>query len=1019
MSNSIKVSVLTSLYNHKAEYVRKCLESLLSQKWQECEFILIDNGADANNKALIEEFLAKDKRFRVIRIENNEGYGKAINAGINSARGQYLGILESDDFVAKNIYNNLYKIAKTKKCDVVKCDWVSYYEKQPEKNLRKFNFPKELCGKIISPVDYPKLFTADPAIWTALYDINFIKQNNLFLSESPTGQYQDTSFNFKVFALATRVYLLDKAYVHYRRDNTNSSVRDRSAIFAISEQYHEIERFLNDHEDLRKKLVYVKNYNKSRTYRWNYGRAMGENKEVFYKEYKQDFKNSFDNREIDRRYFNDEEIDYLAKIINVPNIGHYCNDNLNICFSFDANYFNQALVAISSLIDKSSCKVGYNFYLIVKQDVDIHMKNEMRSFIQKMSPLSHVAYIKQDNIFENGYETRGVSNSTYYRLMLHRILPDVDYIIYSDVDVLFNTDLTELKSINLSDYAVAAVKDICVNQKQCWDMLTKKFSYFNQLLSGMCGEYRNAGFLILNLNKIRELNWDADVLKYSQMKLFFQDQDILNILIFNNKLSVYHLPPRYIYMIKHWDLGNYDKAVKENVITEQEYKETKGSPAIYHYAGPAKPWLCPNEPYNEAWVRYVKRHKVFKEKFFKSPIRRFLREIFYKKTLHNGYTMRRVFLGLISTKKKNGYLKLRLLGMPLFMRKRPSKMEHDIRVLGIHISKKVHTKDNIHIRYTLSGLFKYTKKPFTKKWYLMGIPIIAHKENKGSKRLSILGLPIHKTYNLAEQMATLQQQIRIANANIANLKCIIEAQTLHPKTFGAYKNAFNGKDVVLVCTGPTAQSYKMIPGAIHVGVNGAIYLDNVSLDYLFMQDYTSKQRDNSEMNLHALQYKGNNCKKFLGIIPDCRLTAVKRMSIGRIPLHYAYEDNASQYLLEDIFMHNIAYDLTREPLGDFGGTVFTALQFILFTNPKRLYLVGWDCGNAHAYKTNVKINAAMQAKICERYFIPHLRTYYPDIEVVSINPIGLKGMFQDVYTKAYIEKHPEIDLKNVEIIDIP
>ncbi|MBP1532198.1 MAG: glycosyltransferase family 2 protein, partial [Alphaproteobacteria bacterium] len=69
----IKVSVLTSLYKHKPEYVRQCLDSLVEQTLRECEFILIDNGADENNKALIKEYLEKDARFKAIYLDTNIG----------------------------------------------------------------------------------------------------------------------------------------------------------------------------------------------------------------------------------------------------------------------------------------------------------------------------------------------------------------------------------------------------------------------------------------------------------------------------------------------------------------------------------------------------------------------------------------------------------------------------------------------------------------------------------------------------------------------------------------------------------------------------------------------------------------------------------------------------------------------------------------------------------------------------------------------------------------------------------
>lgn len=79
----MKVSVLTPIYNHNITYVRQRLESLKAQTLREMEFILIDNGANQESKDLIDEFIKKDPRFKVIHFKKNVGYGNAINSGLD------------------------------------------------------------------------------------------------------------------------------------------------------------------------------------------------------------------------------------------------------------------------------------------------------------------------------------------------------------------------------------------------------------------------------------------------------------------------------------------------------------------------------------------------------------------------------------------------------------------------------------------------------------------------------------------------------------------------------------------------------------------------------------------------------------------------------------------------------------------------------------------------------------------------------------------------------------------------
>lgn len=285
------------------------------------------------------------------------------------------------------------------------------------------------------------------------------------------------------------------------------------------------------------------------------------------------------------------------------------NENINIAFCFDRNYIYQAKVAISSLLDHARSYITYHFRMVVDASIPDTYLEELRDFILRRSSGSDMTFYPQDNVFSRAYETRGITRAAYYRLMLHRILPDVDYTIYSDVDVLLKSNLRELLNVPIKKYAVAAVKDIVVNQQANWDRLASKYTYWKPLLTNMYREYCNSGFLYMNLAMIREKNWDNIVVEYSKMPLNFQDQDILNILFSQNKELIYHLPPKYVCMPKHIEYGNYDSALVEGIINVKEFRDVLLSPAIFHYPGAAKPWSNPENRYNKKWCEYVKRRR--------------------------------------------------------------------------------------------------------------------------------------------------------------------------------------------------------------------------------------------------------------------------------------------------------------------------------------------------------------------------------------------------------------------------
>jgi len=160
---------------------------------------------------------------------------------------------------------------------------------------------------------------------------------------------------------------------------------------------------------------------------------------------------------------------------------------------------------------------------------------------------------------------------------------------------------------------------------------------------------------------------------------------------------------------------------------------------------------------------------------------------------------------------------------------------------------------------------------------------------------------------------------------------------LHQKTFLNFKNIYQGQNVVIVACGPTAKEYKRIDNAIHIGVNRAFKIENINLDYLFIQDYGVKSYIKE-----ANRYKPQNCTKFYGFLNSAQV----------IPESDVIEANALRYRTDHDPMykrHKSKFSLfiDCEPLGDFCSVVFSAMQFALWTNPKTIYLVGCDCSEGY------------------------------------------------------------------------
>ena len=121
MNGRVKVSVLVPIYNVE-EFLPECLDSLVNQTLKEIEIICINDGSKDNSLDIIKKYATEDKRI-VIIDKKNSGYGDSMNRGLKKATGEYVGIVESDDFIDLDAFEKLYKIAKHENVEVVKSNF--------------------------------------------------------------------------------------------------------------------------------------------------------------------------------------------------------------------------------------------------------------------------------------------------------------------------------------------------------------------------------------------------------------------------------------------------------------------------------------------------------------------------------------------------------------------------------------------------------------------------------------------------------------------------------------------------------------------------------------------------------------------------------------------------------------------------------------------------------------------------------------------------------------------------------
>jgi glycosyltransferase involved in cell wall biosynthesis len=295
----MKVSVIIPVYNAE-KYLIECIESLLNQTLKKCEFIFVNDGSTDLSSTIIEEFKKKDSRVILINQEN-QGVSMARNNGLKIASGEYIGFVDADDFVERDIYETMYSHVNQEGCDAVITNIES--EMDGRKFILSYPFPqnKILTRDYINQELFPYFLKADNlnSVVNKLYKSSIIKENKLTFPEG-IALGEDGLFNIRFFSHATRFKYIPYSYYHYREvlGSATRSITNKDYFQRALEVYHmdipEINKAINDKQIINKlksiKLIhsvlafihiYLTPYDElSFKERYRYVRKMIRNKDV-------------------------------------------------------------------------------------------------------------------------------------------------------------------------------------------------------------------------------------------------------------------------------------------------------------------------------------------------------------------------------------------------------------------------------------------------------------------------------------------------------------------------------------------------------------------------------------------------------------------------------------------------------------------------------------------------------------------------------------------------------------------
>jgi glycosyltransferase involved in cell wall biosynthesis len=226
------------------------MDSIIRQTLKEIEIICVDAESTDGTADLIENYVKNDVRVKHI-VSDVKSTGYQITVGIKAARGKFIGIVESDDYIELDALSRMYELAERNDLDILKCDFSSFVQINDE----RFFMPRALAGgeleygKIYNTETNRLFFTRPEYWWNGLFKRDFLIRNEIYPNSTMGAAFQDKGFFTKSLFYAERCMWSDISAYRYRRDNAESSTWNPKAIPNVINEYKMTFDFLRDKEN--------------------------------------------------------------------------------------------------------------------------------------------------------------------------------------------------------------------------------------------------------------------------------------------------------------------------------------------------------------------------------------------------------------------------------------------------------------------------------------------------------------------------------------------------------------------------------------------------------------------------------------------------------------------------------------------------------------------------------------------------------------------------------------------------
>ena len=236
-----KVSIIVPVYNVE-KYLKRCLDSLVNQTLKDIEIICVNDGSTDGSLAILDEYVRNDDRIVVINQENS-GQSVARNRGIDVAKGEYLGFVDSDDWVSEDYFEKLHNSAIQNNAEIA----VGGIIRLHRFNRRKFlTFDKEIVTSDINLkfelCDMPE----KSYVWNKIYKSSKLKEIGLKFEEGIV--FEDCIFTPQaLFYFDKMVTVPDAYYFYWRRSDSTVKQKDEKTLANMAYAHKKAQEFIEEH----------------------------------------------------------------------------------------------------------------------------------------------------------------------------------------------------------------------------------------------------------------------------------------------------------------------------------------------------------------------------------------------------------------------------------------------------------------------------------------------------------------------------------------------------------------------------------------------------------------------------------------------------------------------------------------------------------------------------------------------------------------------------------------------------